>query len=107
MKTVPSLGCARRSLWRNELNLGAAVCRPGVTHMAYLASSVWLCVKSAVLDLDRPLKRLNQQPVCSITVSSLILAHFLLATMCAKAFVFSIQTRQKLSVFSLNTMTQF
>ena len=40
VQTVPSLVHAIRSLWRTELNLGAAICRPGVMHMAYLACSV-------------------------------------------------------------------
>ncbi len=34
VQTVPSLLLAIRSLWRTELKLGAAICRPGVMHMA-------------------------------------------------------------------------
>lgn len=58
--------------------------------MAYLASSVWPYINSAALDLDRPLKKLNQGPMCFIPVSNPILAYFVLATMSAAALVFFI-----------------
>lgn len=60
-KNVASLGCAIRALQRTELILSVEQkCRSGVTHMPYLAGSVWMCINSAALDLDRPLEKLKQ-----------------------------------------------
>lgn len=51
VQTVPSLVQVIRNLWRTELNLGAAICRPGVMHMAYLACSVLIQLRWTWLDL--------------------------------------------------------